>query len=228
MTTPYTAIILLLIWMSPAASAAQQHAVNAGSCPADEQPPSPSDQQGTTSKSCSTSVPKQQVQHHTSAALDAAELQEQQHTQKLLLYVLGNVTAGVITAQAALTLLQDVTALRASLAHGAAAGRWAKLKARSSSRGQLLQQDDKGQPKRHAAGAEHQQGSAAQPQAVGRSAPSRGILIVAGGQPQLMNAHILLQLLRSPSIDCRLPAEVVYYGRQEYNPKAAGEWCGRK
>lgn len=116
-------------------------------------------------------------------ATAAQQLQQQVHSQQLLLDVLGNVTSGTISAAAALDLLRDVAALRRSLKHGAAARRWAELRARSE---QQLE-------------------------------PTQGILIVAGGREQFMNAYILLQLLRHPRIACELPVELVYYGSREYS-----------
>lgn len=114
-------------------------------------------------------------------------LEQQLRSQRVLLDILGNVTSATISAAAALDLLKDVAALRASSKHGAAANRWHQLKAKAQ---------------------QHKD-------------PTRGILIVAGGKDQFMNAHILLQLLRHPKINCQLPAELVYYGAREYSALVA-------
>jgi hypothetical protein len=88
--------------------------------------------------------------------------------------------------------------------HGAAARRWAELKARAAKRSSTstTQEADAQQ--------EQQQGAA-----------SRGVLIVAGGRHQFLNAYILLQLLRHPTINCSLPAELIYYGAGEYDAATA-------
>jgi hypothetical protein len=102
--------------------------------------------------------------------------------------VLDALAAGTIQAHSALSLLQDVSQLRESLLTGPAATRVSTAAARH--RKQQQQQD---------------------------AAPTRGILIVAGGANQFKNAYILLKLLAHPDINCRLPVEVVYYGPQEYD-----------
>lgn len=103
--------------------------------------------------------------------------------------VLDALAAGTLQAHSALSLLQDVSDLRESLAAGAAAARVT-------------------------AAASHRQQQQVE-------APTRGILIVAGGAHQFKNAFILLKLLAHPDIDCRLPVEVVYYGPQEYDSVTA-------
>jgi hypothetical protein len=137
------------------------------------------------------------------ASADAARhLQEQIRTQQQILSVLNNITAGTFTADAAIALLQEAAELRESLLHGAAARRWAQLKARSAkARTSTTQTADVQQ---------QQEGT-----------PSQGILIVAGGRHQFLNTYILLQLLRHPTINCTLPAELVYYGTHEFDPATA-------
>ncbi|WIA34715.1 hypothetical protein OEZ86_013026 [Tetradesmus obliquus] len=117
-----------------------------------------------------------------------------------MLSVLSSIAAGTFTADAAVSLLQDAAALRESLMHGAAARRWEALKARSAKRSSTS-----------TSGAADTQQDAA----------SRGILIVAGGRHQFLNAYILLQLLRHPTINCSLPAELIYYGPSEYDVETA-------
>jgi hypothetical protein len=130
-------------------------------------------------------------------------LQEQIRTQQQMLSVLSSITAGTFTADAAISLLQEAADLRESLLHGAAARRWAQLKARSAkARTRTTQQ----------AGMQQQQQEGTQ---------TRGILIVAGGRHQFLNAYILLQLLRHPTINCTLPVELVHYGSHEFDPETA-------
>jgi hypothetical protein len=136
------------------------------------------------------------------AAAAAQGLQEQLRTQQQMLSVLSSISAGTFTADAAVSLLQDAAALRESLLHGAAARRWDNLKARSAKRNSSTGQ-----------GADKQQQQ--------QSNPSRGILIVAGGQHQFANAYILLQLLRHPTINCTLPVELIYYGPSEFDSARA-------
>lgn len=109
--------------------------------------------------------------------------------------VLDALAAGTIQAHSALSLLQDVSDLRESLVAGAAAARVSTAAARHREKQQQQQQQD--------------------------AAPTRGILIVAGGANQFKNAYILLKLLAHPDINCRLPVEVVYYGPQEYDSLTA-------
>jgi hypothetical protein len=140
----------------------------------------------------------------TAAAEAAAtgRLQEQIRTQQQMLSVLSSITAGTFTADAAISLLQEAAELRESLLHGAAASRWAQLKGRSAKtkKGTTKQADVQQQK-------QQQEGT-----------PSRGILIVAGGRHQSLNAYILLQLLRHPTINCTLPVELVHYGTHEFDP----------
>ncbi|KAF6265742.1 mannosyltransferase putative-domain-containing protein [Scenedesmus sp. NREL 46B-D3] len=184
--------------------------------PAEQQQSSPATAAGTTnSRSCSLDEHQQTTacsaeQHMsngkgsstmtaattTAAAVATRHLQEQIRTQLQMLSVLSSIAAGAFTTDAAMTLLQDAAELRESLKHGAAATRWARLKARSA----------KGKKGTTIPGDMQHQGVF-----------SRGILIVAGGRHQFLNAYILLQLLRHPTINCSLPAELIYYGSHEFD-----------
>jgi hypothetical protein len=150
------------------------------------------------------------TQSKSAAAFAASfrQLQEQTRTQQQMLSVLSSIASGAFTADAAISLLQEAAELRESLLHGAAARRWAQLKGRSAkARAGTGQQADMQQQQ--------------QQQQQQEDTPSQGILIVAGGRHQFLNAYILLQLLRHPTINCTLPVELVYYGAHEFDQAAA-------
>jgi hypothetical protein len=54
----------------------------------------------------------------------------------------------------------------------------------------------------------------------------RGVLITAGGRDMLANALITIRILRH-HLDCNLPVEVVYYGKNELEP-ALGQLLGQE
>lgn len=146
------------------------------------------------------------------------------------------VQAGVIDAAGALQLVEDVAALRQSLASGAAAESWQQHKPPAAApRREACQQntgaqagkpgaehiDDPGACAAATKGTNPAGGAATAAQGQSKHIPSRGILIVAGGRHQFRNAFILLQLLRHRSIGCTLPVELVYYGALELDAAVA-------